>query len=149
MATDPASIVAEHARCIADAQKYAVWRQKWPKAHVACDALLSPYTGLTLECDGYSRVVTYVLTEAAIPHIVRIGSLTDTTRLITVAPHLWVEVGRLRIDFAARLWLGDGPTIPHGVFAPDEYLHLRYDGKPIALAVSPIIFEVLVETGRA
>ena len=43
----------------------------------------------------------------------------------------------LRIDYRARMWLGEASDIPHGVFHPADYLMISYKGSPIELALLP------------
>lgn len=43
----------------------------------------------------------------------------------------------LRIDYRARMWLGEASDIPHGVFHPAYYLMISYEGSPIELALLP------------
>lgn len=60
--------------------------------------------------------------------------------------HHWVELadGR-RIDLRARLWLGDGARVPHGIVdAPD--VHASYVGQRSDLTCGPIVFWALTDT---
>lgn len=85
--------------------------------------------GCNLECDGLTRVLSYVLTINHVEHEVEVGTIQDTVTAKGFKPHFWIDLpdGR-RIDYRARMWLGENNRIPHGVFNPDEYSDVRYDG---------------------
>jgi len=102
------------------------------------------YNNLThLECDGLTRVLHTVLTDANVGHLVCLGKVSYSGHLpderSLVEPHLWIELGSdseglLVVDYRLRMWLGDYPTVPHGVFNPVEYEPIvEYHGEPIAL----------------
>jgi hypothetical protein len=103
--------------------------------------LLDPYDGLKhLECDGFTRVASYVLTEAGIPHRCRAGTCVVGRRVVD--PHLWIEAGGFRIDYRLRRWVG--AQAPHGVFALD-LPGVEYTGEAIELTVTRFLFDVLAE----
>lgn len=94
------------------------------------EALLAPYDELLhLECDGFTRVASYVLTKAGIQHEVYGGYVE--TKDDVVQPHFWVlaweGVGgpSWTVDFRLRMWLG--AQAPHGVFEPDPARY-NYEG---------------------
>lgn len=79
-------------------------------------SLLDPLDELSgLECDGFSRAASYVLTKAQVEHKVLRGYVVTLT--CNVNPHFWLEAGVWRIDYRLRMWAG--PDAPHGVFNPD------------------------------
>lgn len=80
-----------------------------------------------LECDGLSTVISSLLTAAGVSHKLLIGSVT-TVGNVGMSPHLWIEVGEYVIDYRLRMWLGEIPSIPHGIFKKSEYSHIRYSG---------------------
>ncbi len=51
----------------------------------------------------------------------------------------------VRIDYRARMGLGERTHIPHGVFHPTEYPVISYEASPIELALLPkfIIQEII------
>ena len=54
------------------------------------------------------------------------------------------EVLKLRVDYRVKMWLGDLPGIPHGIFAPTQYPHVLYTGRPVALKpLHPVLFEAM------
>lgn len=75
-----------------------------------------------LECDGFSRVASYILTKAEIPHRVLRGRVETLT--CNVAPHFWLEAYGWRIDYRLRMWAG--PEAPHGVFDPQDETVSRF-----------------------
>jgi hypothetical protein len=85
--------------------------------------LLDPYDELEhLECDGFSRVASYVLARGRVPHRRYAGRCTVGRRLI--CPHFWIEIrtdepwGGDRIDYRLGMWAGE--ATPHGVFPLDR-----------------------------
>lgn len=99
-------------------------------------ALLAPYAALSeLECDGLTRVITTVLTVNGLPHTCYLGRVTVGGR--HVEPHYWIELGTgLRVDYRARMWLGDAPAVPHGVFQPQAYPQAVYRGQPVTASMT-------------
>ena len=78
--------------------------------------LIEPYVDLPLECDGMTRVISYILTMEKIPHSVFIGTITIQGKG-KFSPHFWI---RLRtgdiIDYRSRMWFGRDVDIPQGIF---------------------------------
>lgn len=69
-----------------------------------------------VECDGFARLATTLLTELSIPHTVHTGQLTGDGADVPV--HFWLEADagdghRLIADYRARMWCG--VQAPHGV----------------------------------
>jgi hypothetical protein len=91
---------------------------------------LEQYDKCKLECDGLSRVLSYILTVNNIEHEVCVGEIIDTTTGNEFAPHFWIDLpdGK-RIDYRARMWLGKYEHIPHGIFDPSNY-QVKYNGNP-------------------
>jgi len=77
------------------------------------ERLIKPYLQLPLECDGFSRIVKYLLDQNNIPNTVYAGILDDRIY------HVWVEVDGLRIDYRARMWAKslnrEQAELPHGI----------------------------------
>lgn len=105
-------------------------------------AWLAPLDTLPLECDGMSRVVSALLRRDSISHLVCAGSL-EIGGVGSIALHWWVEVGDGTIcDWRARMWLGGGIAVPHGVFEPAPAV--RYEAKErFVLDSDPMVFAVL------
>jgi hypothetical protein len=103
--------------------------------------LLDSLDEANCECDGLTRLVTTVLQWHQIPHTVFKGSVRrkrpDDTPDIVVAPHYWVQVGDLFIDYRARMWLGTDGTVPHGVFVGAEYPTVEYAGEKVGMIALP------------
>jgi hypothetical protein len=113
--------------------------------------LLESYDKPGLECDGATRVFSWLLKQNKVPHIIKFGRL-EVTRMNaqneakddTIYPHYWIELDDgLMIDFKARMWLGDDSKIPHGVFRPEEFPAALYVGEETKLLVTKTVFEVL------
>lgn len=100
----------------------------------AIDSLCAPLAALThLECDGLSRVLFTMLTDAGAPVEAFAGRISaGTSRVI----HFWLRVGEWTIDYRARMWLGAVPEIPHGVFRAGDFPAVQYDG--IAMPMEPL-----------
>lgn len=95
--------------------------------------LLDPYNSSDTECDGMTRICHTVLTKLGIEHQPMAGTLARPTRNQLIPIHLWIDLpGDLRIDYRARMWLGD-KGIPHGVFHPQDFPDIVYTGTPIQL----------------
>ncbi|WP_052646834.1 hypothetical protein [Paenibacillus terrae] len=83
-----------------------------------------------LECDGMTRVISFLLGLAFIPHSVMIGDITSIRTKSTIQPHLWIKLpNRMIVDYRARMWLGDGEEIPHGIFDSKQWELVRYKGR--------------------
>ena len=92
---------------------------------------LDQYDSCRLECDGLTRVLSYVLNKAAIGHHVMLGEIADPQTHRQFSPHFWIVLpdGR-HIDYRARMWLGQAEHIPHGVFDAEDY-PITYTGEAI------------------
>ena len=98
-----------------------------------------------LECDGFTNVVTYLLTEAGIDHTCYKGHVSSGG-MPAIPYHLWVEVGGYILDYRCRMWLGERLSVPHGCFLPSEYPDFGYSGVPTILDVPKLIYEFLIES---
>lgn len=106
------------------------------------EGLIEDYDALThLECDGFSRVVTYVLKTNGVGHTVYEGRCIVGEK--TVEPHFWVTAGRYIIDYRLQVWAGN--DAPHGVFEASSYPHVKYEGEPVDMQVSSVLFDILQE----
>lgn len=100
--------------------------------------LLNPYGILQhLECDGLTHVIHRVLSDENIEHTIYTGQVVNTSNPEIIPVHLWIDVDDLRIDYRAKMWLGDSLNIPHGVFYPADYLSVSYEGRPTQLNLLP------------
>lgn len=109
--------------------------------------LISRYDSSKLECDGLTRVLHTVLSHEGVEHSCVVGSLTDTKRNKHVSLHFWIKLPDEQIiDYRARMWLGDTPDIPHGVFSPKDFSHLVYTGNEVQLDTLPQpLFDILTD----
>jgi hypothetical protein len=106
-----------------------------------------------LECDGMTRVASYLLSEARIAHSVCIGhvALIDVPRWVknrAIKHHWWIEFEKdgelFVIDYRARMWLADKPFVAHGVFQKAKFPSTVYSAdRRGPLSVPPLVFEVL------
>lgn len=104
--------------------------------------LLNGLDAAPVECDGMARLITTRLQEHKIDHQVMMGSVTLNGDVIPL--HYWVMVGDLTIDYRARMWLGDTPLVPHGVFRQDACA-ARYEGEPVHMeALSPALVAIMM-----
>lgn len=107
--------------------------------------LLDQYDIAHLECDGLTRVVHTVLAHEGINHQVFAGQIYDVPTGRTMSPHLWVDVEMYRIDYRARMWLGNGEDIPHGVVRVGQYSNVLYQGENFSIPVLPKeLFDALI-----
>ena len=109
---------------------------------------LGRYSCLGLECDGMTRIVTHLLTKAEVPHKVKCGVIFKGEERV-IPFHYWVVLPDQRIiDYKARMWLGNKPEVPHGIFSPKEFPEYRYVGRTTPMSVSPFMFGILTEGAR-
>lgn len=90
-----------------------------------------------------TNVFHAVLTQHQVAHTVYCGHLVAGERCIR--PHFWIELATadrplVRLDGAARMWLGPSASIPDGLVDPVQYPGVAYVGSPIALEVLPQVF---------
>ncbi|CAN7640044.1 hypothetical protein LJR129_004947 [Acidovorax sp. LjRoot129] len=99
---------------------------------------------LPLECDGLTRSLSHLLMREGIEHVIHIGSL-EVGGVGHITLHWWIELPTGQIcDARARMWLGDDPRVPHGVFEPRD--GLRYVSKAVkSFDYSPVIFWAITE----
>lgn len=97
---------------------------------------------LPLECDGLTRVLHTLLARAGISHTVFIGGVVHHPTHVGQDPHLWIDLddGR-RLDCRARMWLGDHPDVPHGLFEPAQFPAVQYEGivTPMPILSDPLL----------
>lgn len=107
--------------------------------------LLEPYVTPSLECDGLTRVFTTLLQERDIPHTCMTGTVTFTGTNEGAPVHFWIDLpDGQRVDYRTRMWLGDQPDVPHGIFNPADFPGVTYNGHSLALEpLSPALFAVL------
>lgn len=104
--------------------------------------LLSDLDAAPVECDGMARLITTRLQERGIDHQVMSGSVTLNGDVIPL--HYWVMVGELTVDYRARMWLGDSPFVPHGIFRQDTCA-ARYEGEPVHMeALPPTLVSIMM-----
>ena len=91
------------------------------------EALLAPYSDLHLECDGMTKLASHLLTKHNVSHYIGEGTIQYQSHKVY---HYWIEVVQVNVDFEstnlfvdyrARMWMGNCPDVPHGVFDPAEY----------------------------
>jgi hypothetical protein len=105
--------------------------------------LLADLDKAPVECDGMCRLITTRLQKQGIPHQVMQGSISLGEESMPL--HFWVVVDGLTIDYRARMWLGDKPEVPHGVFRSED-CPICYMGTPVDLpALDDFMFEILMQ----
>jgi hypothetical protein len=86
-----------------------------------------------------------LLTSAEIPHLVHIGSV-NILGTGSIPLHFWISLpSGVICDYRLRMWLGNSPEIPHGIFTPSdavEYVSLQ----TIEVELDETLFFIL--TGR-
>lgn len=108
--------------------------------------LLAPYIEAPVECDGFTRLAHTALANAGIEHICMLGRVVSADGLHRSPVHYWIELadGRV-IDYRARMWLGEGESVPYGLFHKPSYALWSYEGQPIDLPVlNPVLVKVLM-----
>lgn len=109
------------------------------------EKLLSNYEHCSLECDGLTRVIHYILNKEGIAHDVYLGAVIDAKTEEGFSPHFWIVLsdGRI-IDYRARMWLGNKTHIANGIFKPEKFPLTRYEGEKINLSVSDTVYYALL-----
>ncbi|MBX3232006.1 MAG: hypothetical protein KIT84_20180 [Labilithrix sp.] len=105
--------------------------------------LLNAFADLPLECDGMTRVLSFALREAGVPHVAKAGDLlVDGVRVVPI--HFWIELsdGSL-VDYRARMWSGEGDHVPHGVFRSEDCPRVEYRGEAVDVSMPRVVFDVL------
>lgn len=113
--------------------------------------LLDQYDNCMVECDGFTRIATYALNHAGIPHRIYCGYALckNGGDEALVSPHFWIEVedqkGTIIVDYRLRCWCGY--KAPHGVrykeTATPNQMSISYEGKQIQLHVNETLFDIL------
>lgn len=99
--------------------------------HEELELMLLALDDAPVECDCMTYAISHLLDKAGIHHRCMMGHVEDRITGIVVAPHLWVELcDGWVIDLRLRMWLGDDDRIPHGVFRPEVYPEIAFEGKP-------------------
>lgn len=98
-----------------------------------------------LECDGLTRVISMILYHSNIPHRIHIGSIKSECGEI---PHFWISLNDgFLIDYRAKMWMGDKPDVPHGIFKEYNGSTINYKGKSVIPDErSVFIGEILAES---
>lgn len=99
-----------------------------------------------LECDGLTRVASYILTSERIEHRTMAGSLYQPDSKQVVEPHFWIEIDDCILDFRARMWLGEADTVPNGLFDPESYPSI-YMGDEMDMTINDSLFSILMSVG--
>ena len=105
--------------------------------------LLDPYDSSQTECDGMTRICHTILSQHHIEHFSMMGTLQFDGQ--EIEPHFWIDLpSGERIDYRARMWLGDSDRVPHGVFNSLDFPDVIYQGEPIELELlSPELLAIM------
>lgn len=115
------------------------------------EKILEPYINDNLECDGQSKVISYILTKNGIDHKLYDGELVDKESGEGIY-HQWIEIdNNLIVDYKARMWYPDSDCW-HGIFEKSkmnnrdlEYAQPKSMGTP---KISDMIFNILCSEGK-
>lgn len=117
--------------------------------HKTIETIASQYIDLKLECDGMTRVLSYLLRQNGIEHSYCMGYISriDKEGFGMIIPHFWIELpDGATVDYRARMWLGNEDCIPNGVFFQGDYEAVKYDVRFVKqLEVSRSVFRLLTE----
>lgn len=96
-----------------------------------------------LECDGFTRLAFTFLSRNGIKAEPYVGVLTVESHCIPL--HYWLCCGSFLIDYKARMWLGDGDSVPHGIMNIDDVKHM-YEGDLVDMKILPdFLCEILLK----
>jgi hypothetical protein len=92
-------------------------------------------------------VLHTVLAAAKMDHFCKVGAVAEEISALEFSPHFWIDLpDGTRIDYRARMWLGDHDHIPHGVFDPQAFPWVTYDGETIELeTLTPGLMALLLD----
>lgn len=102
-----------------------------------------------LECDGATRVFSWLLKQKSVAHIIMGGRIEYrepfSDRPYVMEPHYWIELDYgLVVDFKARMWFPGKEGVPHGIFMPSDYPRVLYVGQEQkGFLVCKTVFEIL------
>jgi len=106
--------------------------------------IVTPYSdNRSLECDGMTRVISFLLDLHDIPHKTHLGKIVVADGR-SFEPHFWIvldETGEI-VDYRSRLWFEGDTSIPEGVFEPGAG-GVVYNGMPVEMAATRTIFHIL------
>lgn len=104
---------------------------------------LDPLDTSPLECDGLSRAISALMKRDGVRHKLKAGGLR-VAGAGEIGLHFWVELDNGYVcDYRARMWLGEGEAVPHGVFLPTEKHRYIADGELNSGNLSPSLFNIL------
>jgi hypothetical protein len=76
-----------------------------------------------------------------------VGSVVSVTQPEQAIPlHFWIVLDNGRIvDYHARMWLPDHPSVPHGIHHADSFPEWTCRGKPVSIEpLSPLMEHILL-----
>ncbi len=91
-----------------------------------------------LECDGMTRVLDYLLTNADIAHTVMSGEACIDNRCLL---HYWITINGMILDLKSKMWFGEKAA--EGLFYEKDGI-VSYDGEPIDIHTSELIYKILI-----
>lgn len=106
---------------------------------------LAHVDAMPLECDGATRAASTLLQIANVDHEVCVGTL-EVAGAGNIDLHWWIVLSDGRVvDYRARMWLGMGSNIPHGVFKPAQGCVYRSveSRTPESVLLTPALFHIL------
>ena len=107
------------------------------------ESLTAKYDKLPLECDGMTKVLTYVLKQNKIKHKIYQGQVKYKGK-VSIPLHFWIVLNDGQIvDYRLRMWMDNKKKLPHGVFKAEQYPDVKYEGKLVKMEVSDMIFRIL------
>lgn len=109
--------------------------------------LLAVYDNSPTECDGLTRIYHTLLCKQKIPHQVMVGKCSYNSQSMPI--HFWIDLlpphAGWRVDYRLQMWFGHSKDVPHGIFQPQDFPAIIYEGKPVELDVlSKQIFQFLI-----
>ncbi|WP_197477060.1 hypothetical protein [Paenibacillus glucanolyticus] len=132
--TMEAIVIEAGATLQAEDGAYRWYKQKSykPSTDSELGSILNQLDCCNLECDGMTRIISYILNRSGVNHRAMAGSIRDRVTNKIIQPHLWIVIeDETNIDYRAKMWLGDREDIPHGVFEPREWSRVEYCGQAL------------------
>ncbi len=114
---------------------------------------LEEFGNLPLECDGFTRVFEYFLTNNDITHQCYGGRIYYGEK--SMEPHYWIVSDKYVVDYAIEMWFGKSMPVPNGILNIEQIKcangfttittkeKVKYRGIPTTFEMNISLFNIL------
>ena len=86
--------------------------------------LIKPYEHLNLECDGMTRIISYILSQKQIKHKIYNGVVYFEYHILR---HWWIQLTNgYTVDYRLKMWFPDFEDVPNGIFKRQDFPDFEY-----------------------